>query len=306
MPAGRARGRQGQAGVKSLERWRACDPSPSPPCRAGIVAGVEKSASIFLRGVASTGHRGRVDARGRREHCSAGLTRTAALSASAPSRDERRTTPQASRANAAPKALRKRPSREVASTSRSEVRVRPGAPPGRWPRASTRPRWPVDAKAKSKNQRMFFFTRQGADATGWAGAWIAGSPSFEGLDAGVPLPAPSAARRHPAVQSKQQARAKHRHVVKRAGEASPSPACRQRCSGEREAGSSKRPPTNQIKTAPRHSAYPAPPCAPPQLRTPTPSARSPAPQSRCTATRPPPSTTRCPGNAAAANWRVRP
>ena len=37
----------------------------------------------------------------------------------------------------------------------SPLRVKPGAPPERWPRASTRPRWPVDAKAPFKNCECF-------------------------------------------------------------------------------------------------------------------------------------------------------
>ena len=40
----------------------------------------------------------------------------------------------------------RRPSREEAVAGDRPVRVRPGAPPIRWPRASTRPRRPVDAK----------------------------------------------------------------------------------------------------------------------------------------------------------------
>jgi hypothetical protein len=38
-----------------------------------------------------------------------------------------------------------RPSREGTPTAWPDVRVKPGPLPERWPRASTRPRWPVDA-----------------------------------------------------------------------------------------------------------------------------------------------------------------
>jgi len=44
----------------------------------------------------------------------------------------------------------RRPSREGAPALRPAIRVKPVALPRRWPRASTRPRWPVDAKSLSK------------------------------------------------------------------------------------------------------------------------------------------------------------
>ncbi len=44
-----------------------------------------------------------------------------------------------------------RPSREGTPAPWSDVRVKPGALPERWPRASTRPRWPVDAPITLKN-----------------------------------------------------------------------------------------------------------------------------------------------------------
>jgi len=40
----------------------------------------------------------------------------------------------------------------------ARVRVKPGGAPGRWPRASTRPRWPVDAKNPFQNRECFFST----------------------------------------------------------------------------------------------------------------------------------------------------
>ena len=48
-----------------------------------------------------------------------------------------------------------RPSREGAPTPRSVVRGRPGAPPTGWPRASSRPRWPDDAKITLKIADVF-------------------------------------------------------------------------------------------------------------------------------------------------------
>ena len=64
--------------------------------------------------------------------------------------------------------------------------------------------------------------------TGQAGAWIAGELSVEGLHDGLPVAAPSAAREHRTVQSKQQARAKRPRAAKRAGEPSPCLPCRSR------------------------------------------------------------------------------
>ena len=46
--------------------------------------------------------------------------------------------------------VRPRPAREGAPAAWPDVRVKPGAPRRRWPRASTRPRWPVDAKTPQK------------------------------------------------------------------------------------------------------------------------------------------------------------
>ena len=148
--------------------------------------------SIFWEGVlASTGHRGRVDARGPPPHAPAGLTRTSGQCAGAPSRDGRGRSPSASRWGArrargardaretretrvssrarprtptdsieevqapAPQAPARR-SREGAPTRWPDVRVKPGALPERWPRASARPRWPADAKTPLKNGQPVF------------------------------------------------------------------------------------------------------------------------------------------------------
>ena len=48
-----------------------------------------------------------------------------------------------------------RPAREGTPTRLPAVRVTPGAPPERWPRASSRPRWPDDAKPIAKNLTNF-------------------------------------------------------------------------------------------------------------------------------------------------------
>ena len=48
-----------------------------------------------------------------------------------------------------------RRTREGASTAWPDVRVKPVAPPARWPRASTRPRWPVDAPITPKTANVF-------------------------------------------------------------------------------------------------------------------------------------------------------
>ena len=118
--------------------------------------GVLREVTAFFRGVlASTGHRGRVDARGQRIGGPLGLTRTAGLPSNAPCRDARRRDASRRAAKRAPKARRPGPSREGAPATRFDVRVKPAARLPRWPRASTRPRWPVDAKSPFKNHRVF-------------------------------------------------------------------------------------------------------------------------------------------------------
>jgi hypothetical protein len=72
-----------------------CDPSPCPPCRASTWAGGEKPSPFFCLALASTGHRGRVDARGRPIGGAPGLTRTSDRGAGAPSREGRCRAPSA-------------------------------------------------------------------------------------------------------------------------------------------------------------------------------------------------------------------
>jgi len=94
--------------------------------------------------------------------------------------------PAAQRYSTRRRRRRVRRSREGALASWPDVRVKPGAPPMRWPRASTRPRWPVDAKTPFKEMRMFFSTRCDAGAAGWAGVPIAGAPGATRVQAPGP------------------------------------------------------------------------------------------------------------------------
>ena len=65
----------------------ACETSPRPPHRVSVLAGGEKHAPFFKIVLASTGHRGRVDARGHRSGWAWGLTRTSDRGGGVPSRD---------------------------------------------------------------------------------------------------------------------------------------------------------------------------------------------------------------------------
>ena len=127
---------------------------------AGVQHSLGKLQASFKRTWASTGHRGRVDARGVRSGGAPGLTRTSDRSAGAPSRDGRSAAPAALRGLTFPdeeavvsRAAERRDgagvvprrSRKGATAGWPKVRVRPGAGCRRWPRASTRPRWAVDA-----------------------------------------------------------------------------------------------------------------------------------------------------------------
>ena len=80
-------------------------------------------------------------------------------------------------ANATPSTRRRRRrarrAREGTPASRPDVRVKPVAVPERWPRASSRPRWPDDAKQHLETANVFS-TRRDATAAGWAGACFAG------------------------------------------------------------------------------------------------------------------------------------
>ena len=62
------------------------------------------------------------------------------------------------------------PSREGTPTRWPNVRVKPGTPPERWPRASSRPRWPDDAKTPFKTfGRGICPNRQAASSEGGCG-----------------------------------------------------------------------------------------------------------------------------------------
>ena len=67
----------------------ACETSPRPPHRATTLAGGEKHSQFLNVVLASSGHRGRVDARGHRFGGAPGLTRTSDRGADVPSRDGR-------------------------------------------------------------------------------------------------------------------------------------------------------------------------------------------------------------------------
>jgi hypothetical protein len=133
---------------------------------AGVQHSLGKLQASFRRTWAPTGHRGRVDARGARSGGAPGLTRTSDRSAGAPSRDGRSAAPAAPRGLTFPdeEAVASRTaerrnaagvvpcrSRKGATAGWPKVRVKPGAVCRRWPRASTRPRWAVDAKTPLKN-----------------------------------------------------------------------------------------------------------------------------------------------------------
>ena len=159
-------------------------PPPTSPLPA--LRRMKKKSRVLNRCLASAGHRGRADARGQRGHRATGLTRMSDRGAGVPSRDGRSAAPATldqlshrcparrvslpyfgsglarslpRRAHAVPvrtpQASHRRPSREGTPTTRPDVRVKPGAPPIGWPRASTRPRWPVDAKDNFQNCGCF-------------------------------------------------------------------------------------------------------------------------------------------------------
>ena len=147
------------------------------PLRAGRG---HASDEVLLGTLASTGHRGRVDARGRRVGRSPGLTRTGGRARRRSCRDrggrdlrsrwarrssiDTRRNRHAQSARAVGDAGRRRVFVDHDKERRRAgppVRVRPAGARGRWPRASTRPRWPVDAKLPPKDRGCFFLTCQG-------------------------------------------------------------------------------------------------------------------------------------------------
>jgi len=82
----------------------------------------------------------------------------------------------------------------------SWVRVRPA---GSWqccPRASMRPRWPVDATPLNKTRRSFSPPVKVSPAARWMGAWCAGSPGRRGASRRA-ASAPGAPRRHAPVHT---------------------------------------------------------------------------------------------------------
>ena len=134
---------------------------------ASVVAvGTNTRIRVLKGALALTGHRGRFNARGQPVRQAAGLTRTTNRAVGAPSRDGRRRSPAAApehpggvgqpgrprqRLLRDAEGARHRPSREGAAAGWPDVRVKHVAQRGGRPRASSRPRWPDDAKALSKN-----------------------------------------------------------------------------------------------------------------------------------------------------------
>ena len=138
-----------------------CDPSPCPPCRAGIWAGGEKPSPFFLFGIG-------IDGPSRPRRCPRPTDwRGAGLDANFGSRCRR----SFSRGTL-PRRLRRRDrvrdAKRRAIVLHDKERWRAGrsfasspAPrPSSWPRASTRPRWPVDAKTPLKNAVTSLNTRR--------------------------------------------------------------------------------------------------------------------------------------------------
>jgi hypothetical protein len=111
-------------------------PRLAVPRMAGVAINIRRgNAAVFLWGLASTGHRGRVDARGQRRHTPSGLTRTTGQSADAPSRDRRGRRLRRRQLGAAPAASQqhtKRSSRSAIRAPRREASRIVGHEKERW------------------------------------------------------------------------------------------------------------------------------------------------------------------------------
>jgi hypothetical protein len=100
------------------------------------------------------------------------------------------------RAQPRPRSRRAAPStsRQGTKATRPAIRVRPGGQCQGWPRASTRPRWPVDAKTPPKNRCTGICpNRQPAPAARWACTWRDDEPGRRGHRGG-PQEVPGAAQ----------------------------------------------------------------------------------------------------------------
>ncbi len=181
---------------------------------------------------------------------------------------------QSRRANPSTRRRRRRvrPSREGATAARPDLRVKPVAPPERWPRASSRPRWPDDAKTTFKNAKVFSphaetLPRQGGQGLvsqavaprPWASAaWLQ-----EAQDAAKPYLPRSEVNRTPKESRPFRPRFRWPH----ARETSPCPPCRRQGSGRREAQPHQ---TRGRAQGARQSAFiAAPPSPPPAAHCPT-------------------------------------
>ena len=96
-----------------------------------------------------------------------------------------------------------RRSREGTPTCWPDVRVKPGAPGQGWPRASSRPRWPDDAKTPLKNTKPVFVpTAKPSPAKGGVGLFLARSrkewPEGPGGTRARKSPTPTPAQTQPA------------------------------------------------------------------------------------------------------------
>jgi len=92
---GRARDHQGQAVVRAVERSASLRSEPQPTLPRRHCDELREDTVVFKGALASTGHRGRVDARGHRIGEAPGLTRTSNRSAGVPSREGRSRAPSA-------------------------------------------------------------------------------------------------------------------------------------------------------------------------------------------------------------------
>ncbi len=122
-----------------------CQAWPRPQRRRSAIAGLAGGTRRCQAppGAAGADQTSTPDIRVQRAACSAHRARSADLRA-----QRARPTHAARRRRAIRRTL------EGTPAHRPKVRVKPVAPPERWPRASSRPRWPDDASTKYKNCRF--------------------------------------------------------------------------------------------------------------------------------------------------------
>jgi len=98
---------------------------------------------------------------------------------------------------------------------RSVVRVKFCALPEHRPRASTRPRWPVDAKPSLQTRECLPSTRRNVGAAGWAGAPIAGAPGATRVE--VPGPPVTPIERGPTASARRKSKPRNPRNPRRPG-----------------------------------------------------------------------------------------